>query len=110
MKVKLFLKASGRSPIEDFLKGCSEGVRADFFDAIALLGAGRTLSMPISRSLSSIYAGLHELRLKDRTGQYRFFYYVKRADGIYVVHCFKKKTQELPKQEVAVVLKRIKEI
>ena len=39
--------------------------------------------MPISRNLSSIHRGLHELRLKDRSGVYRFFYFIKKADGLY---------------------------
>jgi len=110
VKVKFYLKASGRSLVEDFLKGCSDGIKADFYDAVALLSAGTTLSLPLSRNLSSIHGGLHELRLKDRTGQIRIFYFVKKADGIYLLHAFKKKTEELPKQEVDLALKRIKEI
>ena len=55
--------------------------------------------MSLSRNLSSIHKGLHELRFKDRTGAYRIFYFIKKADGIYFVHAFKKKTQELPQKE-----------
>jgi phage-related protein len=35
---------------------------------------------------------------------------MKRGDGIYLVHAFKKKTQEIPKRELDLILKRIKEI
>ena len=66
--------------------------------------------MPLSRNLSSVHRGLHELRLKDRNGIYRFFYFIKKADAIYFIHAFKKKTQELPQKEIDVVLKRIKEV
>ena len=66
--------------------------------------------MPISRNLSSIHRGLHELRLKDRSGVYRFFYFIKKADGLYFLHAFKKKTQELPRKEIEVVLKRLNEV
>lgn len=69
-----------------------------------------TLTMPLSRNLSSIHPGLHELRLKDRTGQIRIFYFVKRGDAIYILHAIKKKTQELPKKEIDLILKRLKEV
>ncbi len=96
--------------MEEFLQGCSEEVRADFFDAFNLLSEGHNLQMPLSRNLSSIHRGLHELRLKDSAGQYRFFYFIKKGDAVYFVHAFKKKTQELPKLEIDLVLKRVKEI
>lgn len=110
MKVNFYLTGSGRSPVEEFLRDLSQDLKADFLDAVLLLERGENLTMPLSRNLSSIERGLHELRLKDRTGAYRFFYFIKRADGIYFVHAFKKKTQELPKQEIEVVRRRMKEI
>jgi phage-related protein len=110
MKVKYYLTSSNRSPVEEFLTDLSQDIKGDFLDAIILLGEGQNLSMPLSRNLSSIYKGLHELRLKDRTGAYRFFYFIKKADGIYFVHAFKKKSQELPQKEIDVVLKRLKEV
>ena len=66
--------------------------------------------MPMSRNLSSVHPGLHELRFKDRSGQVRVFYFVKRGEAIYMLHALKKKTQELPRKEIDLVLKRIKEI
>lgn len=110
MKVKFYLTNSGRSPIEEFLAELSHAIRSDFYDAILLLEDGQVLGIPLSRNLSSIHKGLHELRLKDRSGIYRFFYFIKRSDGIYFVHAFKKKTQELPGKEIEVVLKRLKEV
>jgi len=110
MKVKYYLTLSGRSPVEEFLNDLSHELRSDYLDAILLLEAGETLSMPISRNLSSIHKGLHELRLKDRTGIYRIIYFIKKANGIYFIHAFKKKTQELPQKEIQVVLKRLQEV
>jgi hypothetical protein len=40
----------------------------EVFDAITLLQNGVVLSMPLSRNLSGIRSGLHELRVKDRNG------------------------------------------
>jgi len=92
------------------LQGCSQELRSDFFDAVNLLAGGTSLAMPLSRNLSSIHHGLHELRLKDRAGQIRIFYYLKRDDAIYMLHAFRKKTQELPRREIDVALRRLKEI
>lgn len=110
LKIKFYLKSSGRSPVEEFIGECSAELRQDFVDAVNFLSQGQKLSMPVSRNLSTIHAGLHELRLKDRSGQVRVFYYVKKNEAIYMLHAFKKKTQELPKNEIAIVLKRIGEI
>jgi len=110
MKVKFYLTGSGRSPVEEFLHECSADLRSDFFDSISLLNEGKTLQMPHSRNLSSIHAGLHELRLKDKSGQVRIFYWLKRGEAIYLLHAIRKKTQELPKKEIDVVLKRIREV
>ena len=96
--------------MEKFLTECSDGIRSDFFDAVSLLVNGHNLTLPLSRTLSSIHTGLHELRLKDRSGQFRVFYFIKKNDAIYMLHAFKKKTQELPKSEIEIVLKRIKEV
>ena len=110
MKVKFYLSLAGRSPVEEFLARLSQEMRTDFMDSLLLMEEGRSLSMPISRNLSSVHRGLHELRLKDRSGAYRFFYFIKKADGIYFIHAFKKKTQDLPQKEIEVVLKRLKEV
>ena len=110
MKVRYYQTPSGRSPVEDFLVGLPEAMRSEIFDALALLQAGVTLAMPLSRNLSGIRFGLHELRFRDRTGQVRVFYYLKRGDAIYLVHAFRKKTQQIPQKELDIVLKRIKEI
>ncbi|MCB0308281.1 MAG: type II toxin-antitoxin system RelE/ParE family toxin [Bdellovibrionales bacterium] len=109
-KIKFYLTTSGRSPVEEFLQDCSQDIRSYFVDAIVRLEAGHTLSMPLSKPLFNIHKGLHELRLKDQHGQVRVFYFMKKGDAIYMVHAFKKKTQELSKRELDVVLKRIREV
>lgn len=92
------------------MKEQSIEIRTAFVEAVNLLTLGRMLSMPISRNLSNICGGLHELRLKDRSGQIRVFYFIKKGDAIYMLHAFRKKTQEIPKKEIETVLKRLKEV
>ncbi len=91
VKVKFYLTISDRSPIEEFLSDLSQDLKSDFLDAVVLLEQGQILSLPLSRNLSSIYKGLHELRLKDRTGACRFFYFIKKADGIILCMLLKRK-------------------
>ena len=110
MQFKFYETSSGRSPVEEFLLGQSSDVQAQFANTVARLLQGEMLEFPLSRNLSSIQRGLHELRLRDRTGVFRVFYFVQLRDAIYFVHAFKKKTQKLPRNEVDLTLKRIQEI
>jgi phage-related protein len=80
--------------------------RGDLADALARLDTGLSLSMPLSRPMPSIGRGLHELRLKDRSGQYR----VILRDSIHVLHAFKKTTQATPQRTIAVVKRRLREV
>ncbi len=88
----------------------SEEIRSGFVEAVNLLTAGQMLAMPLSRNLASIYLGLHELRLKDRGGQVRVFYFIKRGEAIYMLHAMRKKTQEILKRDIEIILKRIREV
>ena len=110
MKVKYYLTSNGRSPVEEFVLALPEQTRLEIVDAIALLGSGRKLEMPLSRNLSSIRPGLHELRFQDRAGQVRIIYYLKRGEAIYLIHAFRKKTQGILSREIDLILKRLKEV
>ena len=110
MKVKFYITSSGRSPVEDFLELLSVELKGEFLDAVLLLEEGKSLSMPLNRNLSSVFKGLNEIRLKDRTGNYRFFYFIKKTDGIYFIHAFKKKSSQIPLKEIKLVIKRLNEV
>lgn len=85
-------------------------VRKELGKAIYDLQRGETLSMPLSRAMTSITPGAAELRIRDRAGIYRVFYYVKSARGILVFHAFQKKDRTTPLQEVEIGRKRLKEL
>ncbi|MFH1016645.1 MAG: type II toxin-antitoxin system RelE/ParE family toxin [Pseudomonadota bacterium] len=110
MKVKFYVTSSGRSPVEEFFQEQSVDLRSDFLDAVNLLTGGRPLGMPVNRNLSAIHHGLNELRLKDRTGHVRVLYFIKKAEAVYVLHAFRKRTQKLPQREIDVALRRIREV
>lgn len=44
-------------------------------------------------------AGTREIRIKDEQGIYRVMYVAKFEEGIYVLHCFQKKSQATPKPD-----------
>lgn len=110
MQIKFYLTSSERSPVEEFLETLSSDMKGEFFDAVALLTEGKTLEMPLSRNLSNICRGLHELRFKDRAGEVRIFYFIKKGDAIYVLHAMRKKTQTIPEKDRELILKRIREV
>lgn len=71
---------------------CAKEQLADYLE---LLSIGEVLLPPSSKSLSSIAKGLHELRMKDASGQYRVIYLMRSKEAIYLLHGFKKKTQHI---------------
>ncbi len=91
------------------IEALPEEIRGDLADALARLDAGLTLSMPLSRPMPSIGAGVHELRLKDRSGVYRVIYAVVVSGRVHVLHAFKKTTQGTPFRHLELARKRRKE-
>jgi phage-related protein len=85
-------------------------VREDLADAVARLDAGLLLSMPLSRPMPDIGRGVHELRLRDRSGVYRVFYVLKLRGHTYLLHAMKKTTQSTPQQTISLVRKRLSEV
>lgn len=82
----------------------------DVNEVLEMLVGGSPVGMPHVKSLYNIYLGLFEIRVKDERGQFRVIYFVRRGDTIYLIHAFRKKTQEIKKKEKQVIIKRIKEI
>jgi phage-related protein len=85
-------------------------VRQKLGKAIFDLQRGEVPSMPLSRPMPSVAPGVAELRIRDRTGVYRAFYYTRSPSGILVLHAFMKKSQATPRQDLDVAKKRIKEM
>lgn len=73
----------------------------DLADALALLGEGLNLSMPLSRPMPSIGKGVHELRFRDRSG-------VFRITDIMLIHAFQKKSQQTPQANIELAKQRLK--
>ncbi len=92
--------------IEDF----PVAAREDLADAVARLEQGHSLSMPLSRPMPSIGAGVHELRLRDRAGTFRVIYAVITKSGVVLLHAFKKTSEKTPQRNVEIARTRLKEV
>jgi phage-related protein len=85
-------------------------VRRELGKAIFDLQSGAFLVMPLSRPMPSVDVGVSELRIRDRNGIYRVFYYRQSPQGIFIFHAFMKKTKTTPKHELDLAKKRLKEL
>ena len=68
---------------------------------------GSNLGLPHTKSLSN---GLFELRLKSKEGIGRVFDCTKVGKNIVMLHSFVKKSQKIPKNEMEIALKRLREV
>ncbi len=72
-----------------------------------MLEFGSNLGMPHTRSVEG---GLLELRVKSTEGIARVFFCTKTGKRIIMLHVFIKKTQKIPKKDLKIAIKRMKEI
>ena len=78
MKLALF-HPKARDAVREF----PEEARREFGKIIFDLQKGERLSMPLWRPMASVASGVEELRVRDRSGAYRVFYYKKLPDSDY---------------------------
>ena len=62
------------------------------------------------KPMPSVGKGVVELRVWDDSGTYRVVYVARRADAVYVLHAFQKKTQATRKHDVELARKRYSEL
>ena len=105
MKAAIFHPAA-----REVIRSFPEDARRELGKAIFDLQKGEVPGMPLSRPMPSLASGAAELRIRDRSGIYRAFYYANSPRGILVFHAFMKKTPTAPKQELELGKKRLKEL
>jgi phage-related protein len=97
-------------PCRKEIEAFPDEIRGDLADALARLDAGLMLSLPLSRPMPAIGRGVHELRLKDRSGVYRVVYALTTRGTVHVIHAFKKATQQTSARNLELARTRLKEI
>ena len=96
--------------VRESLRLFPEEVRRAFGKAIHELQRGIKLEFPLSRPIREVMVGVEELRIRDRSGAYRVFYFSKHRRGILVFHAFVKKTEKTPNHEIEVGKNRLREM
>lgn len=62
------------------------------------------------KPMPSIGPGVKEIRLRDATGAFRIIYIATRPQGVYVLHCFQKKSQKTNVHDIQLARERLKTI
>ena len=60
------------------------------------------------KPMNIIGSGVKGIRVTDEQGQFRVIYIAKLADAIYVLHCFKKRTQKTSLADIDIARSRYK--
>jgi phage-related protein len=62
------------------------------------------------KPMPAVGAGVREIRVRESSGAFRCIYLATRPEGIYVLHCFQKKTQKTSQQDLELAQRRFKSI
>jgi len=92
----------------EVLRAFPEGVRQNLGFELWQLQQGQRPAD--CRPLPSVGAGVFELRDQDERAWYRVVYLSRINDVIYVLHCFEKKSREMPRRNFETAKRRLKAV
>lgn len=62
------------------------------------------------RPMTTVGAGVREIRVRGEGGIFRMIYLATRPEGVYVLHCFQKKIQRTSRSDLELAKKRFRAI
>lgn len=62
------------------------------------------------KPMGSVGPGVREIRIREATGTFRVIYLATRPEGIYVLHCFEKKSRRTSQLDIALAARRFRAI
>jgi phage-related protein len=62
------------------------------------------------KPMSAIGAGVREIRIREASGAFRVIYVASFAEAIFVLHCFRKTTQQTAKADIDLAARRFRAI
>jgi len=62
------------------------------------------------KPMPAVGMGVHEIRVRDRTGAFRVIYLATMAEAVYVLNAFQKKSRQTPRREIQVAAGRLGEL
>ena len=60
--------------------------------------------------MATVGQGVKEIRVREASGAFRVLYLAKRADAVYVLHCFQKKTEQTAKTDMELAARRYRDL
>jgi phage-related protein len=62
------------------------------------------------KPMTTVGAGVREIRIRDEAGAFRVLYVANVGDAVYVLHAFQKKTQQTAKRHLDLAASRLRQI
>lgn len=62
------------------------------------------------KPMTTVGAGVREIRIRDEAGTFRVLYVANIGDAVYVLHAFQKKTQQTSKRHLDLAASRLRQI
>ena len=62
------------------------------------------------KPMPSVGKGVEEIRIAEESGAYRVIYVARRAEAVYVLHAFQKKTQATSPRDIEIARKRFAQL
>src|SRR5579864_5564458 len=62
------------------------------------------------KPMPAVGPGVREIRVRESSGAFRCIYLATRPEGLYVLHCFQKKTQKTSQQDLDLARRRFRSI
>lgn len=104
----LFATVAWEGDAREILQSFPDGVRQNLGFQLWQLQLGEK---PTDyRPLPSVGTGVFELRDQDERAWYRVIYLSRIDDVIYVLHCFEKKSREMPKRDFDTARRRLRAV
>ncbi len=91
----------------EVLSGFPDDVKRTLGFSLRQLQIGREPASH-TRSMSSVGAGVYELKEADERAWYRAIYLSKVKNTIYVLHCFEKESRKTDRRDIEIARQRLK--
>jgi phage-related protein len=92
----------------DQVRGFPQGARKEA--GVQLHKVQQGLDPSDWKPMASVGPGVREIRIRDDAGAFRVLYVMQRAEAVYVLHAFQKKTQQTAKRDLDLAATRLREI
>ena len=108
MKINFYRTASGRVPVQEFIESLPAQDQARFWAVYKFL-LEKGLDCP-NVQFRQLKGKLWEIKFSSTGVGYRIAYVVIEGDSMIWLHAFKKKTQQTPRNDLDLAIKRMKEV